>query len=81
MDNVLKSLVTWVVDGIKSIIDLLPDSPFRIDWVPDSVQQMLGYVNYFVPVGKMVKTMLAWTICVGVFYAAMIFMRWLKAIE
>lgn len=76
----LQDIVKWVVDGIKSVIDLLPDSPFRFT-VPDSVVSLLGHVNYFVPVGLMLKTMLAWTVCVGVWYAAMVFMRWLKAIE
>lgn len=79
--DIIGKLVDWVVDNIKGIIDLLPDSPFRVEYVPAIVEQMMGYVNYFIPIGLMLKTMLAWTVCVGVWYAAMILMRWLKAIE
>lgn len=80
MMDFIKSLIDWVVNGIKAVVDLLPDSPFQIT-VPDSVQQMMGYVNYFIPIKLMLQTMLAWTICVGVWYAATILMRWVKAIE
>lgn len=78
--DILKSISGWIVDGVKSVVDLLPDSPFTFD-VPASVQQMLGYVNYFIPIRQMLITLGAWTACVIVWYAASVFMRWLKAIE
>ena len=78
--DIVKSISTWIVDGIKSIIDLLPDSPFQLN-IPSNIQELLGYVNYFIPINLMVKTLIAWTACVVVFYASMVFMRWLKAID
>lgn len=80
MLDLLKALVDWVVNGIKSIIDLLPDTPFCLT-LPSFIADYMGNVNYFVPVGMMVNTLIAWTACIAVFYACMIFMRWLKAID
>lgn len=80
MLDILSSIVDWVVDGIASIIDLLPDSPFQLT-LPSYIADYMGYVNYFVPVGLMVDTLLLWTTCILAFYACMVFMRWLKAID
>lgn len=77
---ILNQIITWIEDGIKSIINLLPDSPFQFS-VPPEVANLLGYVNYFIPLGLIVKTLLVWTTAIGVWYAASVFMRWIKAIE
>ena len=73
----------WVLSLIAvsaGVIDLLPDSPFNFD-LPDYVQDILGYINYFVPIGSMIKILTAWTACIIVWYAASALMRWIKAIE
>lgn len=69
----LQSVISWVVD-------LLPNSPFQIE-VPAYVQTILGYINYFIPIGFMVKTLLAWTGCIAVWYVIQVAARWAKAIE
>lgn len=79
--DILKALADWLLEGVKWVVDLLPDSPFRVDWIPDIVHQVMGYLNYFIPVGLMLKTMLAWTVVVGLWYVYSLLMRWLKAIE
>lgn len=80
MGDILSAISDWVVNGIASIIDLLPDSPFQL-MLPSYIADYMGYVNYFVPVGWMVDTLLLWTTCIIVYYSCMIFMRWLKAID
>lgn len=69
----LKSIIAWV-------IDLLPDSPFQFD-VPPFIQELLGYINYFIPIGFMVKILLAWTACIAVWYVVQVAARWAKVIE
>lgn len=74
------SAVSWIKDMIVAVIDLLPDSPFSFD-IPASIHTIIGYVNYFVPVGQMVVVLTGWTACILVYYGASLLMRWIKAIE
>lgn len=81
MLDILSALVDWVVSGISAVIDLLPDSPFAGVLLSGTIGDYMGQVNYFVPIGMMVNTLTAWTGCIIFWYAASLFMRWLKAIE
>lgn len=81
MLDILSALVDWVVSGISAVIDLLPDSPFSGVLLSGTIGDYMGQVNYFVPIGMMVNTLAAWTGCIIFWYAASLFMRWLKAIE
>lgn len=80
MGSIINSGITWLKGMVASVIDLLPDSPFQID-IPDYVHDIMGYVNYFVPIGSMVKILAAWTACILTWYLASLLMRWIKAIE
>lgn len=76
----LASVLDWAKSLLAGLLDLLPDSPFTFV-VPDYIQRLLGNINYFIPIGLMVKTLLAWVVCVGFWYAGVVVMRWIKAIE
>lgn len=78
--EVVNKIAAWVKSGVVQVLDLLPDSPFSFE-VPDVVHQYLGYLNYFVPVRLILGTLAAWTACIALWYAASVFMRWLRAIE
>ena len=80
MGSIINSGISWLKGMAASVIDLLPDSPFQID-VPDYVHEIIGYINYFVPIGSMVKILAAWTACILTWYLASLLMRWIKAIE
>lgn len=80
MGSIINSGISWLKNMVAGVIDLLPDSPFSFD-IPDYVQDILGYINYFVPIGGMIKILTAWTACIIVWYAASVLMRWIKAIE
>ena len=80
MASIITSFLSWLKSMIAAAIDLLPDSPFQID-IPDYVTDIIGYVNYFVPIGSMVKILTAWTAAILVWYAASLLLRWIKAIE
>lgn len=80
MASIITSFLSWLKSMIAAAIDLLPDSPFQID-LPDYVTDIIGYVNYFIPVGSMVKILTAWTAAILVWYAASLLLRWIKAIE
>lgn len=80
MASIVTSFLSWLKSMIAAAIDLLPDSPFQID-IPDYVTDIIGYVNYFVPIGSMIKILTAWTSAILVWYAASLLLRWIKAIE
>lgn len=62
------------------ILQVLPDSPFTdaIDSIENS--EVIGYINYFIPVGTMVGILTAWGVAIGVFYAYQMILRWAKAV-
>lgn len=66
----------------NGITQLLPLSPFRglVNYV-QGIDEQLGWLNWFVPVGGMLGILGAWLIAVGGFYALSIVLRWIKAIS
>ena len=56
-----------VCEGIKNVLEwllgFLPDDPLDLDKllaVPKAVQDVLGYVNWLVPLGKMLAMVATW---------------------
>lgn len=66
---------------INAVLLLLPDSPFADIELPAEVQEILGYVNYFVPFQAMVNIAIAWTGAIGIFYIYQAILRWANAIR
>jgi len=42
---------------------------------------LLGYINYFLPITEMVVIMTGWLVAIAAYYIASIAMRWIKAIS
>lgn len=64
-----------------SLLDFLPDSPFRafIDNLGDI--PMLGYLNYFIPVSDFVALLTAWTAAIALFYVISAALRTVNMID
>jgi hypothetical protein len=62
------------------IISVLPVSPFAkyISMFKDL--PFLGYLNWFIPIGTIVKVGLSWLAAIALFYIYSIIMRWVKMI-
>lgn len=75
----------WIVDVVNNIVSavlfLLPDSPFANIEIPEEVTQILGYVNYFVPIGAMLAIAAAWLSAIGIYYLVQTILRWAKTIK
>ncbi|MEG1492456.1 MAG: hypothetical protein RR394_09405 [Oscillospiraceae bacterium] len=41
----------------------------------------MGYVNYFIPINRMVQITKVWLSAIVIWYVAMTVLRWVKAIE
>lgn len=71
-----------IVNNILSVIMiLLPDSPFANVTIPDEVKQILGYVNYFVPIGAMLTIGTGWLTAIVIYYLYQTTLRWVKTIK
>ncbi len=81
----LKNFWNGIVDIVNNIVSavlvLLPDSPFANIEIPDEVTQILGYVNYFVPIGAMLAIAAAWLSAIGIYYLVQTILRWAKTIK
>lgn len=81
----LKSFWNSITDVVEEILSavllLLPDSPFKDVVIPDEVKQILGYVNYFVPVAAMLAIGTGWLGAIGIYYLCQTILRWTKTIK
>lgn len=74
--------ITDVIEEILSaVLILLPDSPFAAFEIPADVKQILGYVNYFVPIGAMLAIATGWLSAIGIYYLYQTILRWTKTIK
>ena len=74
----MKELVNTFLNGL---LLLFPRSPFRSFIVSLEQLPFLGYLNWFVPVGKMVEIGTAWLVAIGMYYLYSVIARWVKLIE
>lgn len=74
--------LTDLIDEIlAAVLVLLPDSPFANIDIPYEIKQILGYVNYFVPVAAMLSIAVGWLTAIGIYYLYQTILRWAKTIK
>jgi hypothetical protein len=75
--NGLIGVMSAIADGI---IWLLPSSPFTaLELAFDN--DLLGHINYFLPVSEALNLLVAWGISIASFYLYKIILRWVKALR
>lgn len=82
--EVFGEIWNWICDTLydllKSIIDLLPDSPFQmLDNSP--ISKYLVYINYFVDFAFIVDTLTLWLVAVAGYYTYSVILRMIKTID
>ena len=60
---------------------VLPLSPFKEFYESFAVPTWVGWINWFFPVGTIVRIMLAWVTAYAVYQLYSIILRWIKAIQ
>lgn len=62
------------------IFSFLPPSPFKgiFDGMADN--EVIQYVNWFIPVGDFLSMMAVWLGAIVVFYTYQVVLRWIKAV-
>lgn len=76
----LDMIMGWLQNIASWVFSLLPDSPFQNLLVNTSVQQVLGYVAYFVDIKFMLDTFSIWLTAIATYYIYMALLRWIKAL-
>ena len=82
--EVFGEIWNWICDTLyellKSIIDLIPDSPFQmLDNSP--ISKYLVYINYFVDFAFIVDTLTLWLVAVAGYYTYSVILRMIKTID
>ena len=76
----IAKLNAFLLKIVGAILAMLPNSPFK-DVIEDlEAVSWLGYVNWFIPIGTLLKIGTAWTAAIAVFYAYQLILRWAKAV-
>lgn len=78
--DIIDRILNWLANAIVAFLNLLPDSPLRLDGNA-KVAEILGYVNYFIPVGQMVTVMTALLGATIVWYAVRWVLRFSRYID
>lgn len=82
--DVFGEIWNWICetlyDLLKSIIDLLPDSPFQM-LNNSPISKYLIYINYFVDFAFIVDTLTLWLVAVAGYYTYSVILRMIKTID
>lgn len=69
-------------DWIYNVLPLDPFKPYIEDFFEEGLSaDILGWLNWFFPVGACVKILAVWVTCVMTYYIYTVVLRWLKVIE
>ncbi len=75
----------WLSDNLSSfwdsLIDALPKSPIYYLSSTPQVREVMGYVNFFIPIYTIVGMLEAWLFAIVVYYGLQLILRWIKFIE
>ena len=84
LTNLANSMISGLTGAVNTAVSVLPDSPFRgaIEGMKSMVgSEMLGYLNYFLPITEMLATLSVWVTAIMLYYIVSIIMRWAKVIS
>lgn len=70
-----------VINSVLSVVfSFLPPSPFKDMFTAMADNEVIQYLNWFIPVGDFLVMMAVWLGAIIVFYAYQVILRWLKAV-
>lgn len=82
--NFVNLLIVAISALIKTILSILPTSPFESEIYATysaAIEEYLPTLNWFVPIDSMSKILLVWLTAIGIYYLVSIALRWAKAIS
>ena len=81
ISNIGNSILNFIQEKASFLINFLPTSPFRkaIDLIGNI--PYIEEINWFIPIDDAVLILMWWGTAIGLYYAYMIILRWIKAID
>ncbi len=80
-DGIMSAIAGFVNDKLAAVLAILPDSPFVYMEKVDGLEDVLGKLNYFLPIDFAISTLQLWLVAVAGYYLVMVILRWVKAVE
>lgn len=80
MADLLNAAKSWLLNILSLLLSFLPDSPFAFEGAAE-FSEVMGYVNYFIPVSSFLGILTAWLAAIAVYYISLVVLRWVKVIE
>jgi hypothetical protein len=93
MTNIINSVIDWLASLANVALAILPESPIQSalddNFCVESgctigsgpFSNIMGWINYFVPLQTMLNIMSAYVTCVLIYYGVRLILRWAKYIE
>lgn len=81
MADILNFLIDTIVDIVKSLLSVFPDSPFQQIVLPAGFSDFLGYANYIIDFGLIMKFSVTYLSAVLVWYGVRWLMRLIRYIQ
>lgn len=78
--KILQGILNFIAWVVNSVISLLPQSPF-LNVSSGVIDDWLGYVNYFVPVGQIMAVFTLWLSAITMWYLYRWVFRFVKYID
>lgn len=78
--NVFNAIMEVLNTALNYIFAFLPESPFKSIISEIGAIPFLPYINYFIPIDKLLAMTSIWLGAIVVFYVYQIILRWIKAI-
>lgn len=80
--KLFQGIINVLAGLLNVIVAILPKSPFAGRWgslVLDN--DLLSALAWIIPFKSILSLLSAWLVAISIFYAQMIILRWIKAIE
>lgn len=82
MSGVLNWLIEQFAKAVEAVLSVLPDSPIQRYLVSNQdVVEILGYVNWFVPIGTMMTILTFFLTATAIWYAVRWLLRFAQYVE
>ena len=73
--------ISSIINSVLSVVfSFLPPSPFKDVFKGMAENEVIQYINWFVPVGDFLAMMVVWLGAIIVFYTYQVILRWIKAV-
>lgn len=79
--DIINAVFGWLIDAVIAVLQLLPESPIQKIASYEGAKDIIGYLNWFIPVGMMVNTMGAVLAASLVWYGVRWVLRFSKYVE